>query len=381
MGLEESGWRVVDGAISAWFEAPSQSEGAALVSRIAEVADELDVDLRATGVRVRLDDSSHAETISAAAKELGLAPDLTALQVMRIAIDAVDPASVRTFWQTVLGYEGSADLADPLHRDPPISFHHLDQPRPLRNRIHVDVSRDLNAVDAAKVALGRTAYGAYELTIADDEGNEIDFVPGDDLPETTDWRTQFGAMTFYPTTSPTQASRLATAVAGLADDAGIPILVDLRPAGVAIDSGKDQWETDEGGTDPRFVKLAARIEAAAHELDLAPDATRLRFVQLGFDALDVPAVRAFWTTVLGYQHDPRTGLTDIYDPRRLNPVLFFQQLGEPRQQRNRIRLELAVPSDQVQARIDAGLSAGGRVLEHTLTDPEGNEVEIVASET
>lgn len=80
-------------------------------------------------------------------------------------------------------------------------------------------------------------------------------------------------------------------------------------------------------------------------------------------------------------------MTDIYDPRRINPVLFFQQMDasdvERRQQPNRIRLVLGVPSDQIQSRIDAALSAGGQILgeqrlEHyTLADPEGNEVDLI----
>ena len=44
----------------------------------------------------------------------------------------------------------------------------------------------------------------------------------------------------------------------------------------------------------------------AHDLGLVADRTRPRFVQLGIDAVDVPAVRAFWTAVLGYEHDPRS---------------------------------------------------------------------------
>jgi predicted enzyme related to lactoylglutathione lyase len=121
-------------------------------------------------------------------------------------------------------------------------------------------------------------------------------------------------------------------------------------------------------------------------MGLSADTTRLRFVQLGIDAVDIPAVRAFWTTVLGYQHDPRTYLTDIYDPRRLNPVIIFQQMGaseeDRRQQRNRIHLDLVVPYDQAQARIDAAVAAGGQIVTDkildrcTLADPEGNEVDI-----
>ena len=392
-GVED--WRVLGSGASTWFDASSQTAGATLVSRIADLAPGLtDLDLRAGGVRVRIGacpdlDVELARSISATAQDLGLAADPAALQTLRFAIDAADRPAVMSFWRTAFAYEPADDnsLADALRRDPPISFHRLDQPRPLRNRIHFDVSRSPEAVDAVKTALGTEAYGEWQLTLADTEGNEVDLVPGGELsegPETADWQVVFGAMTFYPTSSPAQAAALATAVAGLADDAGVPLLVDLRPDGVTIDSGKDLWEEDV----PRFTALAGQVQAAAHELALAADPSRLRFVQFGIDALDVPAVRDFWTALLGYQHDPRPNVSDIYDPRRLNPVIIFQQMDaadqERLRQRNRIHFDLVVPDDQAQARIDAAVAAGGRILAEpaqgrcTLADPEGNEVDIVA---
>jgi hypothetical protein len=81
-------------------------------------------------------------------------------------------------------------------------------------------------------------------------------------------------------------------------------------------------------------------------------------------------------------------VTDIYDPRRLNPVLFFQSMDASdtarRQHRNRLHLDLFVPPDHAQARIDAAVAAGGRILDetapgrHTVVDPEGNAVDIVS---
>ena len=67
-GMTELGtdWRVVDGVASAWFDAPSLIEGAALAGRIVELSAEIVVDLRATGMRVRLDSDEHAEAVSAA---------------------------------------------------------------------------------------------------------------------------------------------------------------------------------------------------------------------------------------------------------------------------------------------------------------------------
>jgi hypothetical protein len=204
--------------------------------------------------------------------------------------------------------------------------------------------------------------------------------------ETADWRAMFGGMTFYPIASPLRAAELAATVAGLADDAGLPLLIDLRPHGVTIDSGKDLWEEDG------FGDLARRVQAAARAKGLTADTTRLRFVQIGIDAVDIPAVRGFWRAVLGYENDPRSelGVTDIYDPRRLNLTILFQQMSASeearRKQRNRIHVDVYVPDDQARARIDAALAAGGRIAYDaeapewwTLADPEGNEVDIAVS--
>jgi hypothetical protein len=98
-------------------------------------------------------------------------------------------------------------------------------------------------------------------------------------------------------------------------------------------------------------------------------------------------VRAFWVAALGYEHDRRTKLTDVVDPRQLNPVLAFQEIDvadtDRRRQRNRIHVELAVPADLAPARVAAAVAAGGRVLDETgdrarIADPEDNELVVVA---
>ena len=154
-------------------------------------------------------------------------------------------------------------------------------------------------------------------------------MPGDALGEgiaTADWRAVFSAMACYRTTSPTQQRDLAAAAAALADDAGFPLLVDLRPGLVIIDSGKDQWEEDAHGLELDFTDLAENVQTAARDLGATADPGLPRFVQLFLDAADVAAVRAFWVAALGYIPDRRAGLTDIHDPRRLNPVLALQEL-------------------------------------------------------
>ena len=215
-------------------------------------------------------------------------------------------------------------------------------------------------------------------------------MPGKALGErigTADWQAVFSAMACYRITSPTQQRDLAAAAAALADDTGFPLLVDLRPGLVIIDSGKDQWEDDAHGLELDFTDLAGNLQTAARELGATADPGLPRFAQLFLDAADVAAVRAFWVAALGYTHDRRAGVSDIHDPRRLNPVLVFQELDasetERRRQRNRIHFELAVPSDLAQTRLATTVAAGGRLLDESedrwrVADPEGNEMVIVS---
>jgi hypothetical protein len=179
--------------------------GAALVRRIAELTAATglpDVDLRPGGVRVRigpggvtLADMELARSISAAAQDLGLAADPAVLQTLQLAIDTANRPSLVSFWQTVLAYEpvGADRLGDPSRRDPVLSFHQ-SRPRPLRDRIHVDVVRAPDAVEAARAAVGQEPFGACidaavaaagrivtenasdRRTLVDPEGNEVDIV-------------------------------------------------------------------------------------------------------------------------------------------------------------------------------------------------------------
>lgn len=295
---------------------------------------------------------------------------------------------MRPFWRRALAYapDGGGGLADPLRRDPAVRIRPLGDPRPLRNRIHLDVVRPAAVVERADLG---DAYGPYGVCHADADGNEVDLVPGGPLgetPATADWQAVFSAIACYRTTAREQQRDLATAAVALADDAGFPLLIDLRPGLVILDSGKDRWDADAHGLDLEFAELAARLQAAARELGAAADAGLPRCFQLVLDAADVAAARAFWAAALGYLPDRRDFLTDIVDPRRLNPVLMVQNFdtseAERARQRNRIHVELAVPPDAAPARLAAALAAGGRLLEETpgrlnLADPEGNELAIV----
>ena len=397
-------WRALNAGADAWFDTGSHLAGAVLVRRVADLAEAAghhpDIDLRASGVHLRLlshdvgqltdRDVSLARQISAAAADLGLRADPAAVQRMQIAIDATDAAALAPFWQAAFRLDRVADdrLTDPLGRQPRLWFQEMDSPRPLRNRIHLDAGTPWDLVadttKALRAAGGRITYeNKWWRTIADEEGNEVDVFPlaaehgtfRD--PGANDWRVMLTAAVHYPTRSFPQGVELLEEVARLADDADLPLMIDLRYPGVTVDGGKDQHEA------AGFIDQARAVQSAARDLGLVGDPTGVRDFQVGIDALDVEPVKAFWRAALGYVDDPRPGLHDLYDPRRLNPPVFFQQMDEPREQRNRIHVDLFVPADQAQARVSAAVAAGGRVVHDseapawwTLADPEGNELDI-----
>ncbi|MCW2514773.1 MAG: 4a-hydroxytetrahydrobiopterin dehydratase [Mycobacterium sp.] len=134
--------------------------------------------------------------------------------------------------------------------------------------------------------------------------------------------------------------------------------------------------------------LAHRVTEAlaAQELSTVPgDGFAVpQNLEIAIDALDIRLIRPFWKAVTGYVEQPGPpDLPDgaLLDPLRRGPAIWFQQMDEPRNQRNRIHLDVDVPPEHAKARIDAAVAAGGTLLSAdrapafwVLADPEGNEV-------
>ena len=185
-GVED--WRALYHLVSAHFRTGSLTEGVALVNAIGALADAseqpyLAVDLRDAGVTVSLNrrDAGLARRISAAAKELGIVADPTAVQLINVTLDAHVGAQVLPFWRALLGYGQIGDdyLFDHARRGPGFGLQQMDAPRPQRNRMHLDVAVPHDQADsriaAALEAGGRLVSDEYApkwWVLADAEGNE-----------------------------------------------------------------------------------------------------------------------------------------------------------------------------------------------------------------
>jgi len=207
--VESIGWRYLLGTLNASVPVPSLAEAArvavAAVTACGRHADDhLRLDLRPDRVELSLQtralgavtetDVDLARAVTAALAAAGAttggatgAAGRRPVQVLELAVDALDIAAVRPFWQAVLalvddpGDPGpTGGLVDPAGQLPTVWFQQMDAPRPERNRLHLDVTvthdEGLARVRAALAAGGRlvsdSAARAFWV-LADAEGNEV----------------------------------------------------------------------------------------------------------------------------------------------------------------------------------------------------------------
>ncbi|WP_066905122.1 VOC family protein [Millisia brevis] len=140
-----------------------------------------------------------------------------------------------------------------------------------------------------------------------------------------------------------------------------------------------------GGITRFDLDLAAEISAIAAELELPPADSGPAWLEIAIDALDIPRVKEFWRSTLGLRAN-KTDPVELADPTGKLPTLWFQQMDQPRRQRNRVHLDVWVPRDEIDDRIATALAAGGRLVSDAdapsfwvLADPEGNEVCLCTS--
>ncbi|MEV0794336.1 VOC family protein [Kribbella sp. NPDC050459] len=201
------------------------------------------------------------------------------------------------------------------------------------------------------------------------------------------WRFLLGSLrTSVPVESLARAIGLATdAVAVCGNDADRHLRVDARPDRVVF----TLQSVESAAVTTTDVELALRITAVAQKSglqaqpEIGTDAPRsVQVLEIAIDALDIAGIRPFWKAALGYTDEVgREGPEDpLVDPVGQGPAIWFQQMDQPRPQRNRIHFDVCVPHDEATRRIETALAAGGRLVSATrapafwvLADLEGNE--------
>ncbi len=210
--VEAIGWRYLLGTLCAAVRVESLAQASRLAAAATATAGagadgHLRLDLRPDRVELSVQDrrlgavtrrdTELAGSISETVRSLGLsmAParsiepnePMRPVQMLELAIDAMDIARIRPFWKAVMAYVDQPGdtgpepaLVDPAGQLPAIWFQQMDAPRPQRNRVHFDVTvandeaelRVRAALDAGGV-LVTDRFARSFWVLADAEGNEV----------------------------------------------------------------------------------------------------------------------------------------------------------------------------------------------------------------
>ncbi len=135
---------------------------------------------------------------------------------------------------------------------------------------------------------------------------------------------------------------------------------------------------DAGGVTNRDVDLARKISELAAGRGISADPEAPTVVQLALDTADVTAIGPFWAALLTGDAGAVDGDV-VVDPTGRVPLLWFQHTDQHETPRQRFHLDVWVPHDVADPRIDAAIAAGGRVVDDdeapsftVLADAEGN---------
>ena len=151
--------------------------------------------------------------------------------------------------------------------------------------------------------------------------------------------------------------------------------VDLRYGHVTI----TLTSHDVGGKTQRDVDLARQISEIATELGVSSSPQDVQRLELALDTWNMAEIRPFWAAVLGLSAEDDSD--EISDADGDLPTIWFQEADKSQAVSQRWHLDITLPPEQAQQRIDAAVAAGGRVVSTerapsftVLADAQGNQV-------
>lgn len=189
-----------------------------------------------------------------------------------------------------------------------------------------------------------------------------------------DWRPILGSLKArFATGDFVTGLRLVTAIAEAAEEMNHHPDLDLRYPHLDV----RLTSHDVGGKTERDVELARRISAIAADLGIASRPGEVQELELALDTWDLAEVRPFWAAVLGMDEH---GDDELVDGAGDLPTIWFQETDAHDEPRQRWHLDITVPPEVAQQRIDAALAAGGELVSDeqapaftVLADAQGNK--------
>ncbi len=137
---------------------------------------------------------------------------------------------------------------------------------------------------------------------------------------------------------------------------------------------------DVGGVTSRDLDLARQISAIAADLGVESAPRDVSTLELALDVPDADEVKPFWAAVLAYDHSDRS--PEVFDKGGRNNTIWFQEAPEATGDvQQRFHLDIVVPREVAEERVQAALDAGGTLVSTdavpafwVLADQHGNKV-------
>ena len=195
--------------------------------------------------------------------------------------------------------------------------------------------------------------------------------------EIDDWAILHGGPTaVFKVASLQDAARLAAAVAEV-PGLGPRTLLTAASDRLTVKLTREMW-----GTERQHAELARAISAVARDHGAVPDKNAVQEVQVAIaakpDAIDLP----FWRAVLGYSplHED-----NCIDPLGQGSTVWMQGIDPQKSLQHAMHIDVSLPREHIQARLDAAVAAGGRIVDDSeapsawiLADRSGNKVCLAA---
>lgn len=186
-----------------------------------------------------------------------------------------------------------------------------------------------------------------------------------------------GAVAVFRVASLSEAVRLAAAVSDAAGIEGSGVLLTLANESLSVRLSRDLWQLEA-----RHIELARRISAVVAQAGGVPDRGSVQEVQFAIAAKPHAIDIGFWRAVLGYSPMAED---NAIDPLGHGSTVWMQELDDAKPLRHAMHIDVSVAREHVNARLEAALAAGGRIVDEshapahwTLADRAGNRVCICA---
>jgi 4a-hydroxytetrahydrobiopterin dehydratase len=191
-----------------------------------------------------------------------------------------------------------------------------------------------------------------------------------------DWRILFGALhARFRTGSFATGLDLVNRIGAAAEEMNHHPDVDLRYPHVDV----RLTSHDAGGVTRRDVDLARQISGFAEVVGADADPGAVQVLEIGLDTADHEAIKPFWAAVLGLRASEDRD-DELNDPAGRLPTLWFQQTEPHEEPRQRFHLDIRVPPEVAESRVQAAVKAGGTLVSDeraptfwVLADAQGNK--------